>query len=83
MCIRDSNHADIVLVQQADGLAEPELQVIGQTAHVVVGLHAVGLEDVGVDGALSEDCLLYTSHLMRSRTSRSTLAARPAASANA
>ena len=45
-----------VLEQQLDRLDQLELQILGQTADVVVRLDAVcGLEDVGVDGALSEE----------------------------
>ncbi len=58
-----ADNADLVLVQQLDGLAELKLQILGQTAHVVMGLHAVlRLQDVGIDGALSEEADLI-AHL--------------------
>ena len=43
------------LYRQLDGLAELKLQILGQAAHVVVGLHAIlRLQDVGIDSALGE-----------------------------
>ena len=57
-----ADHAHLVLVQQLDGLAKLELQVIGQAAHVVMGLYAVfGLQDVGVDGALRQEADLVAN----------------------
>ena len=50
-----AHDAHFVLVEELHGFDEFELQVVGQAAHVVVGLHAVALEDVGVDGALGEE----------------------------
>lgn len=53
---------DLVLVQKSDGLAELKLQVLGQANHVVMGLHAVlGLQDVGIDGALGEEADLVAN----------------------
>ena len=58
-----AHDAHLVLVQQLNGLAELKLQVLGQTAHIVMGLHAVlRLQDVGVDGALGEEADLI-AHL--------------------
>ena len=57
-----AHDADLVLVQQLDGLAKLKLQVLGQATHVVVGLHAIlGLQDVGIDGALGEEADLVAN----------------------
>ena len=50
-----ADHAHFVLEEQFDGLDQLELQVVGQTAYVVVGLDAVALENVGVDGTLRQE----------------------------
>ena len=47
--------ADLVLVEELDRLDQLELQICGKTADVVVRLHADALEDIGVDGALSQE----------------------------
>ena len=52
---RLAHDSDLVLEQQLDGLDQLELQILGQTAHVVVRLDAVGFEDIGIDGALCEE----------------------------
>ena len=57
-----ADHTDLVLEQQLDGLHQLEVQILGQTAHVVVGLDGLlalgsllGLQDVGVDGTLGQE----------------------------
>ena len=57
-----ADHADLVLEQQLDGFDQLEVQVLGQTAHVVVGLDGLlalggllGLQNVGVDGTLGQE----------------------------
>ena len=48
-------HADLVLVEQLHRLHQLKLQILGQAAYVVVGLDAVGFQNVGVNGALSQE----------------------------
>ena len=57
-----ADHTDLVLEQQLDGLHQLEVQILGQTAHVVVGLDGLlalggllGLQNVGVDGTLGQE----------------------------
>ena len=52
-------YSDLVLVEELQGLDQLKLQVLGKTAHVVVGFDGLlalclldALKDVGVDGAL-------------------------------
>ena len=56
------NNANLVLVQQLNGLAQLELQIFGQAANVVVGLNAVlRLQDVWIDGVLSQEANLVAN----------------------
>ena len=56
-----ADHPDLVLEQLAQRLDELELEVLGQAAHVVVGLDvggagaAAGLDHVRVEGALDQE----------------------------
>ena len=57
-----ADHADLVLEEELEGLDQLELQILRQTADVVMGLDSLlslgsldGLEDVGVDRALREE----------------------------
>ena len=50
-----AHHADLVLVQELDRLHQLKVQVLGQTADVVVGLDAVGFQNVGIDGTLGQE----------------------------
>ena len=56
-----ADQPDLVLEQRAQRLDELELEVVGQPAHVVVGLDvrgagaAAGLHHVGVERALHEE----------------------------
>ena len=50
-----AHDADFVLEQQLDGLHKFERQVLGQAAHVVVGLDGAGFDDVRVDGPLGQE----------------------------
>ncbi len=53
---RLAHDAHFVLKEQFDRLDEVELQILGETAHVVVRLDAVlALQNVGIDGALREE----------------------------
>ena len=52
---RLADNANFILEQQLDRLDQLKLQILGQTSDVVVRLDAVTLEDIGVDGALSEE----------------------------
>ena len=52
---RLADDAYFVLEKELDRLDQLKLQVLRQTADVVVRLDAVGLKDVGVDGALTEE----------------------------
>lgn len=57
-----ADNADLVLVQQLDGLAELKLQILGQAAHVMVSLYPIlGLQNVGIDGSLGEEADLVAS----------------------
>ena len=49
-----THHADLVLIQELQGLHQFKLQILRQTAHVVVGLHRAALQNVGVNGALGQ-----------------------------
>ena len=54
-----AHRPDLVLEQQPEGLDQVEGQVVGEPAHVVVGLDGGGrvrarLDDVGVEGALDQ-----------------------------
>ena len=57
-----ADHTDFVLEQQLDGLNQLKLQILGQTANIMVGLNSLlafcsldGLQNVGVDGTLSQE----------------------------
>ena len=51
-----ADYSDLVLEQQLDRLYQLELQILGQTADVVMSLYAVvRFEDVGIDGSLCEE----------------------------
>ena len=50
-----ADNAHFVLVQQLDRLYQLKLHILGQTANIVVGLYAVRLKYIGVNGALSKE----------------------------
>ena len=50
-----ADHADLVLIQELDGLHKLKVELRGQAAHVVVRLDGAGLQDIGIDGALGEE----------------------------
>ena len=63
---RRADDAHFVLEQQAQRLHQLKLQIVRQAADVVVGLDAVALEDVRVNGALGQelDVLLLAGFLL-------------------
>jgi len=50
-----ADNADFVLVQQLDRLDQFKLHILRQAANIVVSLDTVRLQNVGVNGALSEE----------------------------
>ena len=67
---RQTKRADLVLKEVVERLNKVEVHALGERDQVVMALDSgrlaarlasAGLDDVGVDSALSQVCLLYTS----------------------